>query len=78
MSNQLIILSLGQGQTDKAKAAITEGMKQGQWILLQNCHLSPSFMPILERLVEGLNPNKSDFRLWLTTYPTPLFPITVL
>mmetsp|Transcript_23863 Transcript_23863/g.43710 ORF Transcript_23863/g.43710 Transcript_23863/m.43710 type:complete len:2143 (+) Transcript_23863:3-6431(+) len=73
-------ISLGQGQGPKAIAGIAEGGKSGKWVLLQNCHLAPSFMPKLEGIVEKfdskeLNP---DYRLWLTACPAPHFPISIL
>jgi len=37
-------VSLGKGQSEKAKALITEVWPNGGWIVLQNCHLAPSFM----------------------------------
>lgn len=49
--------------------------------VLQNCHLAKSFLPQLEQicetqLVEGsVNRN---FRLWLTSYPSDIFPISIL
>jgi hypothetical protein len=49
-------------------------------LLSQNCHLAISWMDDLERIVEGIEPDKTakDFRLWLTCLPTPEFPVSVL
>ena len=37
-------------------------------------------MPELERICENIDPNKvsKDFRLWLTSMPTQVFPVSVL
>ena len=55
-------------------------MDRGKWVFFQNCHLSPSWMPSLERLIEHIDPDKvhRDFRLWLTSMPSPKFPVAIL
>eukprot|EP00753_Platysulcus_tardus_P001935 PLAT11596.27.p1 GENE.PLAT11596.27~~PLAT11596.27.p1 ORF type:complete len:1543 (+),score=906.25 PLAT11596.27:361-4629(+) len=77
---KLRAISLGQGQGAIAEAAIEESIDSGGWVCLQNCHLAVSFMPRLERLVEGISPERThpDFRLWLTSMPSDDFPVTVL
>ena len=37
-------------------------MERGKWLFFQNCHLSPSWMPTLERLVEQIDPEKVSKR----------------
>uniref|UniRef100_A0A8V1A4F4 Dynein axonemal heavy chain 1 n=1 Tax=Gallus gallus TaxID=9031 RepID=A0A8V1A4F4_CHICK len=79
-SKKLSAISLGQGQGPRAEAMMHSAMEQGNWVFFQNCHLAPSWMPSLERLIEGINPNKvhQDFRLWLTSLPSNHFPVSIL
>jgi dynein heavy chain len=50
----------------------------GQWLVLQNCHLMLAFLRTLEKEL-GQNPEPHrEFRLWITTDPTPEFPIGIL
>ena len=55
---------------------------QGNWVFLANCHLSLSWMPQLDKLVEQLQIQKPEphpeFRLWLSSSPHPDFPIAIL
>jgi dynein heavy chain len=80
MNEKQNAVSLGQGQGKKAAAAVSEGAESGFWVILQNCHLAPSWMPQLEMIVEGFTPDKVDpqFRLWLTAMPSGDFPVSVL
>ncbi|XP_024523426.1 dynein heavy chain 1, axonemal [Selaginella moellendorffii] len=73
-------VSLGQGQGPKAEKLLELGMERGMWVCLQNCHLSQSWMPALERIVDNIDPEKvhKDFRLWLTSMPSPDFPVSIL
>ena len=76
------IISLGQGQDEPAIHSLHRGMREGTWVLLQNCHLYRSFMPRLEKEVLDINENSGvihpDFRLFLTSMPCSYFPVPVL
>jgi len=80
MKNRFSALSLGQGQAPLATKLIKEGVKEGNWVYLANCHLSLSWMPHLDKLVEQLQSEEPhpDFRLWLSSNPTKGFPISIL
>ncbi|KAH8863214.1 Dynein heavy chain 1, axonemal [Schistosoma japonicum] len=77
---KLSAISLGQGQGPRAEELMRMAMERGVWVFFQNCHLAPSWMPTLERLVEQIDKDKvhRDFRLWLTSMPSPDFPVYIL
>jgi len=56
-------------------------METGKWVVLQNCHLAVSWMKELDRICnDDIIPNRThtSFRLWLTSYPSDDFPVSIL
>ncbi|XP_050431508.1 dynein axonemal heavy chain 2 [Adelges cooleyi] len=80
MKEKFQTLSLGQGQAPIATALIDIGQREGHWVFLANCHLSLSWMPHLDKIVDVMQDGKShtNFRLWLSSSPHPDFPIAIL
>ena len=92
-NNKFKYLALGQGQAPLATQLLETGRARGHWVVLQNCHLMPSWLRTLEKIIyqlkssstkgsDGKNDQNSkinpSFRLWLTTDATPDFPIGIL
>ncbi|XP_060805314.1 dynein axonemal heavy chain 8 [Amyelois transitella] len=75
-------ISMGQGQEIHARKLIDRALKEGLWVLLQNCHLGLEYMvEIMEQFAElEKEPEKvhETFRLWITTEVHEKFPITLL
>lgn len=80
MSKKFHCLSLGQGQAPIATELIRNGVKRGHWVYLANCHLSLSWMPDLDKIVDTIQTKRphANFRLWLSSNPSPEFPISIL
>lgn len=79
--SDLMTISLGQGQGPIASDMINRGIQSGEWVVLQNCHLAESWMKELDRICdEVVVPENTHvkFRMWLTSYPTKGFPVSIL
>ncbi|MCQ2818641.1 MAG: hypothetical protein MJ252_15340, partial [archaeon] len=78
----LIGISLGQGQEKISIDSIKKCAAEGGYVCLENCHLAVSFLPKLEEVLQELVVNPSEmhenYRLFLTSMPTPKFPASIL
>lgn len=71
-------ISMGQGQEVHARRMLQQGMTQGGWLLLQNCHLSLDYVQeVMDCIIEAETID-STFRLWVTTEVHKKFPISFL
>lgn len=74
--------ALGQGQAPIAEDMVTRGIVNGSWVFLANCHLMLSWSGVLEKIIDNYSAANADtnpkFRLWLTSDPTPKFPMSIL
>ena len=64
------VVSLGQGQGPVAQRWIEEGVQEGFWVVLQNCHLAKSFLPHLELICEQ---QLQGDKVWLLVSPCLFF-----
>lgn len=80
MEDRFNSVALGQGQAPLARKLINDAVVNGGWVFLANCHLMTSWLPELQKIIEGLEERQPhpDFRLWLSSNPTPAFPLLIL
>lgn len=60
-----------------ADQAIAAAARTGNWVLLKNVHLAPTWLSQLEKRLQSLNPHRS-FRLFLTMETNPSIPVNIL
>ncbi|CAJ0883095.1 1976_t:CDS:10 [Entrophospora sp. SA101] len=60
-----------------ADQAIAASVKNGEWVLLKNVHLAPSWLGHLEKKLHSMKPNR-NFRLFLTMETNPKVPVNLL
>jgi dynein heavy chain len=74
-------VAMGQGQGPVAVTKMDLALNKGSWLLLANCHLMISWLADLEKLIEEKmieGKPHPDFRLWISSGPSPQFPIGIL
>merc|ERR1711935_1004100 len=74
-------VSLGEGQEKKADALIMESYENGNWVMLQNCHLGMGFMAYLDNFLldeDFVAKADPDFRIWMSCEPREGFPLGLL
>jgi len=71
---ELYMISLGQGQSERALKSIKFCQDKGHWVYLQNLHLVPDFMKNLENIINNMSIKEKDihhqFRLWVSALPS--------
>lgn len=60
-----------------ADNAIASSIKNGNWVLLKNVHLAPSWLGQLEKKLHSMKAHK-NFRLFLTMETNPKVPVNLL
>lgn len=60
-----------------ADKAITSAAATGNWVLVKNVHLAPTWLQSLEKRIDSLKPH-ADFRLFLSMETSPKIPVNLL
>ncbi|KAF4549174.1 Dynein heavy chain-like protein [Elsinoe fawcettii] len=72
--------SVAMGSTESisnADTAVASAAANGNWVLVKNVHLSPSWLGNLEKRLSGLKPHV-DFRLFLSMESSNKIPVALL
>ncbi|PLN79159.1 dynein heavy chain [Aspergillus taichungensis] len=62
---------------ESADKAISNAAVAGNWVLVKNVHLAPSWVQSLEKRLESIKPHKA-FRLFLSMESSPKIPVNFL
>jgi dynein heavy chain len=75
-------ISLGQGQDVVAAERLEVGHRQGHWIVLNNVHLMPRWLSVLEKKLEEYSQpaagTHEGFRVLLSSDPAKSIPVSIL
>ncbi|OJJ50928.1 hypothetical protein ASPZODRAFT_57610 [Penicilliopsis zonata CBS 506.65] len=62
---------------ESADKAISNAAATGNWVLVKNVHLAPSWLQSLEKRLDSLKPHR-DFRLFLSMESSPKIPVNLI
>jgi len=73
-------ISLGQGQDVIASERLEVGNRQGHWVFLNNVHLMPRWLSVLEKKMDvyALQGTHEGFRIMLSSDPSESIPVSIL
>jgi dynein heavy chain len=76
----LHFVSMGQGQDVVAMSRLDTAQHEGHWVVLDNIHLMPNWLPSLEKKLDKINEEGSHdkFRVFLTSDPSKGIPVGLL
>ena len=77
---RLLNFSLGEGMEESVVARLEQAAQGGDWVVLENLHLVPHWLPSLEALLESWTGPEihSRFRLWASAVPGSVMPTGLL
>ncbi|KAH8681293.1 dynein heavy chain, N-terminal region 1-domain-containing protein [Xylariales sp. PMI_506] len=62
---------------ESADKAVSNAAQVGNWVLIKNVHLAPTWLQSLQKRMESLNPH-TNFRLFLSMESSPKIPVNFL
>jgi dynein heavy chain len=73
-------ISLGQGQDVIASERLEAGNRQGHWVFLNNVHLMPRWLVVLEKKMDmyAIQGTHEGFRIMLSSDPSDSIPVSIL
>ena len=72
-------VSMGENQEPVARSFFNKACENGDWVMLQNCHLGLAYMNELDTNLKNIDINiHEDMRIWLSCAPSDDFPIGLL
>jgi len=81
---EIDVIAMGENMEKPAMQKIEEGKASGNWVMLENLHLMEEWLKELSKVLEDLSSGASGsfinnkFRLFLTTDPTSIIPISIM